>query len=209
MSAIPPSPPSTPTANAGAAVAGASANTAASVKQGKEVAAAQQSSAAAAKQQLNVSILEASAQVSLSSGNESLSLLFRSAIDQINEILAPELGPDAIQNAASQDNSPEATAERIVSLSTAFYDAYAAKRSGDDPEQVAKDFIELIRGGFEKGFGEARDILDGLGVFNGEVEKGVMKTHELVNQGYDDFLTAKLAALSEQAASSRPDKAGV
>lgn len=196
MSAIPPSPPSTPTANAGATVAGASANTAASVKQGKEVAAAQQSSAAAAKQQLNVSILEASAQVSLSSGNESLSLLFRSAIDQINEILAPELGPDAIQNAASQDNSPEATAERIVSLSTAFYDAYAAKRSGDDPEQVAKDFIELIRGGFEKGFGEARDILDGLGVFNGEVEKGVMKTHELVNKGYDDFLAGKLAALA-------------
>lgn len=192
MSTIPPA------ANASAPVAGsaANANASAGAQQSKETAAAQQPSAATAKQQLNARILEASARVSLSSGNESLSLLFRSAIDRINDILAPELGPNAIQNAAGQDNSAEATADRIVSLSTAFYDAYAAKRSGDDPAQVAKDFVALIRGGFEKGFGEARDILQGLGVFGGDVEKGVMKTHELVNKGYDDFLAGKLAALA-------------
>lgn len=155
-----------------------------------------------ARQQLNVQILEASARVSVSAGGDSQALLFRSAIDRINEFLAPSLGEQAIQNAASQDNSPEATAQRILSLSTGFYEAYAAKRAGDDPAQVAKDFVDLIRGGFEKGFGEARDILQGLKVFDGEVESGVSKTFELVQKGYDDFLAGKLAALQQPAAST-------
>lgn len=185
-----------PVSNTNAASSGAATNAPAEAQAGKAAAAAQPSPATA-RQLLNARILEASAKVSLSSGNESLSLLFRSAIDSINDILAPELGPNAIQNALGQDNSPEATADRIVSLSTAFFDAYAAKRSGDDPEQVAKDFVALIRGGFEKGFGEARDILQGLGVFNGDVEAGVMKTYELVNKGYDDFLAGKLSALPD------------
>jgi hypothetical protein len=145
--------------------------------------------------QLNKQILEASANVSLASGQQSQALLFRSAIEHINSLLGPELGANAIQAAAGQDNSAEATANRILSLSTAFYDAYAAKHKGDDPEQVAKDFVELIRGGFEKGYGEAKEILQGLKVFNGAVESGVTKTYELVQQGYDNFLADKLAAL--------------
>ena len=47
----------------------------------------------------NAQILEASLQVSLQTGNDSLALLYRTAVDAINQELAPELGPDAIQNA--------------------------------------------------------------------------------------------------------------
>jgi hypothetical protein len=145
--------------------------------------------ALAAKQQLNVSILQASAQVSISAGDQPQALLFRSAIDRINDLLASELGPNAIQNAAvSQDNSPEATAGRILSLSTGFYDSYARQHPGEDPEQVAQNFVDVIRGGFERGYNEARNILEGLGVFAGEVRSGVERTFELVQKGYDDFL---------------------
>lgn len=154
----------------------------------------------AARQELNAQIVTASLNVSIKSGDDSLALLYRSAIDSINERLEAELGPNAIQNAAAnQDNTPEATAGRILDFATAFFDAYAAQRPNDDPEQVAKDFVELIRGGFEKGFGEARDILQGLGVFNGEVESGVMKTYELVHKGLDDFLSGKLAPPAAEA----------
>ncbi len=146
---------------------------------------------------MNVQILEASAAVSLKAGEQSQALLFRSAIDRINEYLAPTLGADAIQGKMSEDNSAEATAARIVSLSTAFYDSYAAQHPGDDPEQLATNFVNLIRGGFEKGFNEAKDILQSLQVFSGEIESGIMKTFDLVNQGYDDFLASKLAAASE------------
>jgi hypothetical protein len=152
-----------------------------------------------AKQQLNVQILEASAKVSLTAGDNEQTLLFRSAIERINEILAPELGPDAIQNTAQQDFSPEATAERIVSISTAFFDSYAKQHPGEDPEVTARNFVDLIRGGFEKGFNEARDILEGLRVFEGSVKEGVLKTYELAHKGYDDFLANKLAALVEPA----------
>ena len=152
-----------------------------------------------ARDQLNVQILEASAKVSLKAGDQSQALLFRGAIERINELLSPTLGPDAIQAKMSEDNSPEATAERILSLSTGFYDAYAAQRPDDNPEEVAKDFVNLIRGGFEKGFSEAQEILQGLKVFNGDIETGVMKTFELVNKGYDDFLASKLNSEQETA----------
>ncbi len=152
----------------------------------------------ALRKDLNGKILQASLEVSIRSGNESQALLLRTAIEGINEALAPMLGPDAIQNAMSQDNSAEATAERIVSMSTAFFDAYAARRPGDDPETVLRDFMDVVRGGFDKGFGEARDILDGLGVFNGAVEADVMKTRELVLQGYDRFMLARLPSSDQQ-----------
>jgi hypothetical protein len=159
----------------------------------------EQVSEAALRKDLNVGILKASMEVSIRSGDQSQALLFRSAIEGINEALAPTLGPDAIQNAMGQDNSAEATAGRIVSMSTAFFDAYAARRPGDDPETVLRDFMDVIRGGFEKGFGEARDILSGLGAFNGAVESDVMKTRELVLQGYDRFMLERLPTSDQQA----------
>ncbi|MDR1934704.1 MAG: DUF5610 domain-containing protein [Candidatus Accumulibacter sp.] len=171
------------------AVDGASENAAASA--GKKV-----NVALAAKHQLNISILQASAQVSISAGNQPQALLFQSAIDHINSLLAPELGPDAIQNAAaSQDNSAEATAGRILSLSTGFYESYARQHPGEDPEQVAQNFVNVIRKGFEQGYNEAKNILEGLGVFSGEVKSGVEKTFELVQKGYDDFLSKTLEGL--------------
>lgn len=149
-------------------------------------------SIAASRDQLNVQILQASVEVSLKSGDQAQALLFRSAIEHINELLAPTLGPDAIQSKMSEDNSPEATAQRILSLSTGFYDAYAAQHPNDSPDKVAKDFVNLIRGGFEKGFNEAKDVLQGLKVLGGDIESGIMKTFDLVSKGYDDFLAAKL-----------------
>ena len=159
----------------------------------------EQPSEAALRKDLNVGILQASMAVSIRAGDQSQALLFRSAIEGINEALAPTLGADAIQNAMGQDNSAEATAGRIVSMSTAFFDAYAARRPEDDPETVLRDFMDVIRGGFEKGFGEARDILSGLGVFNGAVEADVTKTRELVLQGYDRFMLERLPTSDQQA----------
>lgn len=150
-----------------------------------------------AKQELNTQILEASAKVSLQAGNESQALVFRAAIDRINELLAPDLGPDAIESKMAEDNSPEATAARILSLSTGFYDAYAAKHPESTPDEQAKNFVDLIRGGFEKGFKDATDILDGLKVFDGDIKSGIMKTYELVSKGYDDFLAGKLQKVSD------------
>lgn len=155
----------------------------------------------------NTRILEASLQVSIQSGNNSQALLFRSAIDKINELLAPAKGADALQTAMGEDNSAEATAGRILSLSTGFFDSYAAQSPDKDPETLIKDFVAVIRSGFEQGYQEAADILKGLGVLGGEVESGIQKTYELVQQGLDDFLAARLAALQAPADEAVPNNA--
>lgn len=149
--------------------------------------------------QLNEQILKASLDVSISSGNNSMALLYRTAIDNINEQLAPEFGPNALQAAMQQDNSPEATAERILSLSTAFFDSYASQHPNKDPEDVARHFVDIMRGGFEKGYNEAASILKGLGVLEegGLVATEISKTFELVQKGYDNFLQTKLDALQD------------
>ena len=146
------------------------------------------------RSQQNRQILQASMDVSIKSADTSLALLYRTAIDRINLELEPELGPNTIGSAPTDQFTPEATAGRILSLSTGFYDAYAAQHTDQDTETVARNFVDLIRGGFERGFGEARDILSGLNVLGADspIEQGINQTYALVMKGYDDFLTTKL-----------------
>lgn len=146
------------------------------------------SATAKARASSNSAIVQTSLSVAISAGNEPLALLLKSAINGINEELQPTLGKDAIQNAASQDNSPEGTAGRIVSLSTAFYDAYREQKGLEDNQQTREQFIGVIQGGFERGFKEAQDVLEGLKVLSGEVADGIDKTFELVLKGYQDFI---------------------
>jgi len=172
--------------------------------------------AAAVKHQLNVDILQASAKVSLSAGQQSQNLLFRSTMDHINQALSPDVrsavdhinsllaadgyGDKAVQNAAmNQDYSPEGTADRIVQLSTAFLQGYLKQNPNEDPEVAVTKFVDTIRAGFEKGYNEAKGILEGLKAFDGDVKSGVEKTFELVQKGYDDFLAKTLAALKPAA----------
>lgn len=146
-----------------------------------------------ARQQLNTSIMEASMSVAIKSGNEPLALLYKSALTGINEALAPDFGPDAIQKAAGQDNTPEGTAGRIVSLSTAFFDAFKAQNKGLDDEAVLQKFMDTIQGGVDQGFKEARGILDGLQVLKGDLAGNIDKTYELVKQGLQQFADSKRA----------------
>ena len=161
---------------------------------------AQKTAAASSQGQQNLRnsrILQASLQVSIQAGNDSLALLYRTAVDEINNVLAPELGPNAIQNAMSQDNSAQATAGRIVGLSTAMFNAYAARYPDKDMEVVAQDFVNVVRCGFEQGYTEAEDILNSLGGLSAgsPVAEGISQTFALVQKGYDDWLASKLASL--------------
>ncbi|MEO5935160.1 MAG: DUF5610 domain-containing protein [Duganella sp.] len=152
---------------------------------------------AKAKAQLNASIVQASLTVSLNSSNEPLSVLLKTALTGINEALKDQFGENAIESAVSQDNTPEGTASRIVSLSTAFYDAFKQQNPGEDEEVLLNKFIDTLKKGVDQGFGEARDVLQGLKVLGGEVAGNIDKTYELVQKGYDDFIAARLAKPAE------------
>lgn len=151
------------------------------------------------KASMNVAILE-SAQVTIGAVDEPLSLLLKTAIDSINEVLAPELGDDALQKAADSglDVSPEATAERIVSLSTNFYNAFKQQHPGEDESTVLQNFIDTISGGIEKGFNEARHILEGLQVLEGDIATDIDKTFTLVQEKLVAFESAISEQISEQ-----------
>ena len=152
------------------------------------------------KLQLNAAILQASMNVSISSQNDPLALVYKSAITSINEALQADFGDNAVQNAASQDNSAEATANRIVSLSTGFFDAFKKQNPGMDNDAALEKFMGTISGGMEKGFSEARDILKGLNVLQGDIAGNIDKTYELVQKGYADFVAAHSSKKADTAA---------
>jgi len=143
-----------------------------------------------AKAEQNRQILQAQENLSLRSGNQSLQLTLRAAIDALNQRLAPELGPNAIERAQESglDQSPEATAGRIVSLSTAMFSRYQEIHPELDTPQQAQSFVDIIRGGIEQGFAEAREILEGLGVLEGDIAANIDRTFALVQDGLQAFL---------------------
>lgn len=154
------------------------------------------STLAETKTQQNAAILQASLDVSIQSKNQPLALLLKAAIAGINDLLKPQFGDNAIQAAASQDNTPEGTAGRIVSLSTGFFDAFKQQHPGEDANDVLTKFMATIRSGFENGAKEAQGILKGMGVLDGDVASNINKTLALVQQGYADFETAQRSTLS-------------
>ena len=154
------------------------------------------------KQQQNIAILQASEKVALQSGNNSLGLLYKTALEGINKELEPIFGKNAAQKIYDSgiDTSPEATADRIVAFATGFYSRYKELNPGKSEEETLDSFMKIIGGGIEKGFSDAKDILKGLKVYEGEVESGVDKTYGLVMQGLSNFREKmlELAAIPAQ-----------
>jgi hypothetical protein len=146
--------------------------------------------AAKAKADLNASIVQASLTVSLNSSNEPMSVVLKTALTGINEALKADFGDNAIQNAMSQDNTPEGTAGRIVSLSTGFFETYKQQHPGEDEGELLNKFMDTIKKGMDQGFKEARDVLQGMNVLNGDIASNIDKTYELVQKGYADFVAA-------------------
>lgn len=146
------------------------------------------------RQSGNAAIMQANQQVSLQSGNESLALLYTAAIDAINERLAPSLGENALQRGLDEglDVSPEATANRIVSLTTAMFSRYQDSNPELDFSAQVGRFVEIISGGIEQGFNEARTILDGLQVLEGDIAANIDATYALVQQGLQEFSERQL-----------------
>ena len=141
------------------------------------------------KQLMNQAILSAQEDVSLKSGDQSMTLLYRAAIEAINKELAPSMGENAIQTAYDNgvDTSPEATADRIVSFATQFFSVHQQQNSNMSFDEQLDSFMTIIGGAIDNGFEEARDILSGLKVLQGDIADGVDKTYGLVQEGLQAF----------------------
>jgi hypothetical protein len=142
------------------------------------------------KKQLNAAIIESSLKYNKSIGDQPLSLVLKTALQGINESLKAGGVESSVEDAYESgiDYSPEATAERIVSFSTQLFGAYQDQNPDMDEEESLASFVEIIRGGIEQGFGEAKDILGSLKVLDGDIADNVDKTYELVQKGLQSFV---------------------
>ena len=143
-------------------------------------------SAETLQKQMNAAILQSDLNVSINSGDQSLSLVYKTAIEGINDIL----GENAIQNGSESDLdvSPEAAAERIVAMSTAFFPSYFNQHPEMTEQEAAENFTQLIGQGIDNGFAEAREILAGLKVLEGDVADNIDATYTLAQEGLQNFL---------------------
>ncbi|MCJ8318042.1 MAG: DUF5610 domain-containing protein [Colwellia sp.] len=128
-----------------------------------------------------------------------MDLLYKTAIEEINKVLEPIFGKNAAQAAyeSNVDFSPEATAQRIVQGSAAFYEAFKQQNSELDDEESLNEFINVISSGIDKGFEEAKGILGSLSVLEGDIESNIDLTYGFVQQGLVNFKEQFLASLAE------------
>ena len=141
------------------------------------------------KKTKDFAILNASASVTSQAADQPQHLLFKTAINEINKILEPYLGADSAQQAydSGLDVTPEATADRIVQGSTAFFNAFKEQHSELNDADVLNEFLSVIGGGIDQGFEEARDILDSLKVLEGKIAEDIDSTYSLVQDGLTKF----------------------
>jgi hypothetical protein len=99
--------------------------------------------------------------------------------------LAERLGlePGALAGKAN-DYTPEKVAGRILDFIEQRLQSEQA--AGADPSKL-KGLLEQARSGVEKGFAEARKILDGMGVLQGKVASDIDDTYQKIQDGFSDL----------------------
>lgn len=159
------------------------------------------------KKQLNAAILQSaidqSNKTSSSIKDQPLALVLKTALQGINDALKEIEPTQSLQQSyeSEVDFSPEATAERIVTFSTNFFNAYQEQHPELDPQQARDTFADLMLEGVEEGIGEAKDILKALSVLEGDVEQDIDLTMSFILEGFEKFRNPEPAVESEAAES--------
>lgn len=99
--------------------------------------------------------------------------------------LAEKLGvPPGSLSGSRDEYTPEKVAGRILGFIEQRLQSEAA--AGADPAKLDK-LLSRARDGVEKGFAEARKILDGMGVLKGQVASDIDDTYKRIQDGFGDL----------------------
>ena len=123
--------------------------------------------------------------------NNPTELILQAAMEKINEMFTPYLGDGAVGRAveSGQDMSSKGTAERILSFASRIIGRVESEQA-DLPVEEQRSREQLfnnIKVGIEKGFEQARDILEGLQALNGETKDTVDATYAHVQAGLSNL----------------------
>jgi hypothetical protein len=118
---------------------------------------------------------------------KSLSVAGQKMIDELNKILKDSV-PNGIQSLDPQEMTPEKTAERIVNGVSGLFPGFADQNPELEGEELVDAFMKAVTRGVDQGYGEAVEILEGLGAFEfSGVKDSVEETR--------GFIDTKLAGL--------------
>ena len=96
--------------------------------------------------------------------------------------LAQRLGlPAAALKSTAAEFSPEKVADRVLGFVEQRLASEAA--AGPSAERLGQ-LREQARAGIEQGFAEAREILDGLGLLQGQVAADIDETYQRIQDGF-------------------------
>jgi hypothetical protein len=133
---------------------------------------------------------------------KSLTVTAQEILFKLNQILGDKV-PGGIESLKPEDTTSEATADRVVTGITAFFDAYAKQNPELDAEELIEQFMSEARKGVEEGYNDAFEVLKGLGAFEYDgVQEGVEKTKALIEQKLKAFEVRKREELGVETVSS-------
>ena len=116
---------------------------------------------------------------------------------RINKELGDQL-PEGVESLDPAEHTPEATADRIVSGVTAFFDAFARQNKNLKGDELVDTFIETVKRGVQKGYDDAYGILEGIGAFNVEgVREGIEQTKILIETKLNSFAESKKKSVAD------------
>ncbi len=99
----------------------------------------------------------------------------------------------------ADDFTPEKVSERILGF-------VSGRILSEDDSNKQNELMAKAREGIERGFAEARDILESLSVLNGKVKEDVDSTYDLIQQGLDRLDKEVNGILIEDAIAKEQDE---
>ena len=119
---------------------------------------------------------------------DTLALVRDKAYEKLRSVVDDARKALGIPEGAVLDTSPEATADRIVNFALGFFSKYSENHGLANDEAGRQQFAEFIGGAIGQGIQEARDILTGLQVLNGDTGNLIDTTASIIQQRLDDFV---------------------
>ena len=130
--------------------------------------------------------------------SKAMRIFYQEAASAIEGVLKKEFGDedfslqkliDKTSGIEGQEDywSSEKTADRIMVGATSYFETFKKQNPRLSDEEAVEKYMNLITPALEKGMGEAVNILQGFGAFEGHVKDTVQETQRLVFEKLDAF----------------------
>ncbi|WP_157760796.1 DUF5610 domain-containing protein [Hydrogenovibrio halophilus] len=126
-----------------------------------------------------------------------MKMTFQATMEQLNQALEPDLGPEAISQARLQETgieywNPENTADRIFQGASGFLPAFQRANPDLEGEALMDKYMNVVGGGLQKGFDEAKGILGEMKLFEGNIADSFQETMDRVFKSMENFRREQL-----------------